>query len=336
MDKYRAGKQRPKVRLHRGIDGRLRSSSVESAESDIGDLWAAQKRIRLAEAIEEDKKRAARQQIRHEEGLVGLVSKQVGGSYSKLKIELFGERTVKRATGTNQHTPGKPKKPDRKSGSFDSAAPKRQPVVLNLKAAADKLPKIPKKFMMIGGISAAAIVIVSAGAISFVTISHHRKQQALASQANSSHGVNSGQNLQVNSGGGTGGVLRDNPKYQTLLPAGKSIQSLGGWYKTNTTRTGDTHIYSDSINGVKIIVSEQPLPQSYLADPAQKLAVLANSYRAGYKVVSGGTTLYFGTANDKSQYVIFQKSNLLFIVTSSGKIPYAGWEAYIASLQPSS
>jgi hypothetical protein len=58
---------RPLRRLIRGADGRLRSSA-SSSDSDIGDIWAEQKRIRLAEAIEADKKRADKVARRRQAG----------------------------------------------------------------------------------------------------------------------------------------------------------------------------------------------------------------------------------------------------------------------------
>lgn len=55
MDHRAYNNQRPGRRLIRGADGRLRSAT---AGSDIGDVWAEQKRIRLNEAIEEDQRQA--------------------------------------------------------------------------------------------------------------------------------------------------------------------------------------------------------------------------------------------------------------------------------------
>ncbi len=51
----RKQEERPRIRLERGADGRLRRVN---GPTDIGDLWAEQKRIRLAEAIEVDQKKA--------------------------------------------------------------------------------------------------------------------------------------------------------------------------------------------------------------------------------------------------------------------------------------
>lgn len=60
--------KRPRMRLIRGADGRLRPEDGQ----DIGDLWAEQNRIRLREAIEEDKRKAEKKQKRARDGWLGL------------------------------------------------------------------------------------------------------------------------------------------------------------------------------------------------------------------------------------------------------------------------
>ena len=53
--------QSSRRRLIRGADGRLRPAA---AGSDIGDIWAEQKRIRLAEAIQEQQRKAEKKKSR--------------------------------------------------------------------------------------------------------------------------------------------------------------------------------------------------------------------------------------------------------------------------------
>lgn len=54
--------ERQLPRLIRGADGRLRATNATN--DDIGDIWAEQRRIKLQEAIEEDKRRAVKQAAR--------------------------------------------------------------------------------------------------------------------------------------------------------------------------------------------------------------------------------------------------------------------------------
>ena len=79
MDYRGDNNQRPARRLIRGADGRLRSGSDGS---DIGDVWAEQKRIRLNEAIQEDKRRAEKKQKRN------AASKEVTVNISLPKLRL--------------------------------------------------------------------------------------------------------------------------------------------------------------------------------------------------------------------------------------------------------
>lgn len=63
MRDYQRKVERPRLNLRRDADGRLRASS---GEGEIGDIWAQQKRISLAEAIQEDKRRAEKKEQRRQ------------------------------------------------------------------------------------------------------------------------------------------------------------------------------------------------------------------------------------------------------------------------------
>ena len=66
----RSPQERPSLRLNlaRGADGRLRKSE----DTDIGDLWAEQERIRLRQAIEDDKRKVEKKKKRQQDGWLGL------------------------------------------------------------------------------------------------------------------------------------------------------------------------------------------------------------------------------------------------------------------------
>lgn len=63
MREFRRKIERPGPRLVRGADGRLRQAGTTN---EIADIWAEQRRIRLAEAIERDKIKTQKRQRRKE------------------------------------------------------------------------------------------------------------------------------------------------------------------------------------------------------------------------------------------------------------------------------
>lgn len=121
------------------------------------------------------------------------------------------------------------------------------------------------------------------------------------------------------------------PKYQTVLPAGKSIESLGGWTRVSPPSASPVYAFVDRIDGVDIIVSQQPLPDAF----SQSTAVeeFAKNYSADHKLSVEGTDVFVGTSSKGPQSLIFTKSGLLILIKSSTKLDDSKWADYIGSLQ---
>lgn len=122
------------------------------------------------------------------------------------------------------------------------------------------------------------------------------------------------------------------PNYATILPDGKSIAQLGGWKRVSPPNKDPVFAYLDTIDGVAISVSEQPLPKSFLNDPAGQTAELAKNYNATDKVMSGATAVYIGTNIKGPQSVVLTKDNVLVLIKSAGKIEDISWTNYVALL----
>lgn len=249
---------RPRARLLRGADGRLRPADVDGG--NIGDIWAEQKRIRLAEAIERDRKKAdkKKQRIQPKEVVVKI-------GLPKLKLP-------------------------------------RVPRV--------KLPKVSKKLMFLAG---GAVVVLALGITAYSLLGGHKEAKPAAG------GVLNAQNQQ--------------PDYRTVLPAGKSIEDLGGWARVSPPDKAPVFAYVDTIGGVQINVSEQPLPEAFKKDTDSEVNKLAEQFGASQKFVVDGTTVHKGTSAKGPQSVIFAKDGLLLLVRASTELTEEQWAAYISALQ---
>jgi len=120
--------------------------------------------------------------------------------------------------------------------------------------------------------------------------------------------------------------------YQTILPNGKSIKSLGGWERISPMDSDPVYAFADRIGDVSISVSEQPLPPAFSSAPDQQLAQLATAYSATNKIDAGGTTAYIGTNAKGPQSTLFVKKGLLVLIKSQQKIEDKDWITYISSL----
>jgi len=122
--------------------------------------------------------------------------------------------------------------------------------------------------------------------------------------------------------------LASSPSFQAVLPAGKSINELGGWTRVSPPGEPPAFAYSDSIDDVTVRISEQQLPGG-----SQSVAEIAKGYNATNKITAGKITAYIGTSFKGPQSVIFAKNNLLILIGSTATINNDSWVSYINSLE---
>lgn len=122
------------------------------------------------------------------------------------------------------------------------------------------------------------------------------------------------------------------PSFQTVLPSGQSITSLGGWHRVTPPGQDPVFAYSDTIDSVPVSVSEQPLPDAFKRDVPSAVADLAKQYNATVKLKAGDTVVYVGTSAKGPQSTILTKHNLLILIKSKSQIDNSSWTDYVSSL----
>lgn len=123
----------------------------------------------------------------------------------------------------------------------------------------------------------------------------------------------------------------ETPKFDTVVPDGKSIKDYGGWTRISPPDRVPVFAYSDKIGDVTINVSQQELPEN-LRDNGEELEKLSADFNADKKLTVGDITAYIGTSAKGPQSVIFIKDNLLVLIKSTAKISDDQWITYISSL----
>lgn len=128
-------------------------------------------------------------------------------------------------------------------------------------------------------------------------------------------------------------LTRGTPSYATVLPAGKTIDQLGGWVRISPPKANPVYTYADTVDAVHVTVSEQPLPATFKADPAGQVAQLAQSFNANQKFTAADNVqVYVATAENGQQSVILAKNGLLILIKSATSLTTNQWVAYISSL----
>ena len=124
----------------------------------------------------------------------------------------------------------------------------------------------------------------------------------------------------------------DKLEYQTVVPKDKSIQQLGGWQRVSPPDGTPVFAYEDAIDGVRISVSQQPLPDNFIEGTDAQLDALAKSFGATDEIKATGIKVYLGTSAKGPQSAILIKNGLLILIKSEKKIDNQSWAKYAESL----
>jgi hypothetical protein len=134
--------------------------------------------------------------------------------------------------------------------------------------------------------------------------------------------------------GNNGPIGGTTPDYETVLPEGQTIESLGGWTRVSPPDRNPVFAYVDTIERVKVTVSQQPLPADFSNDPDKDVKDLALDFNAKERVVADDATIYFvGTSTKGPQSVILAKGRTLVLIKSPVQIKNDVWSGYIATLK---
>lgn len=287
--------------LARGADGRLRPAS----ETDIGDMWAQQKRLELLSAIKEEEKKKAK----------------------KEKWKRFLKKAKPKVAVTARPTP------------ISKAPPARVPKIDTDEAQIAvtlSLPKFswppvwwPRLLARVRKLTKKQRIIVSASIvfviIFFASFSLYGSQPA-------STKTGDGKDTATMKAQNDKPLPKGSPNYDTLLPQGKNIEQLGGWTRISPPDMSAVYAYVDHIGTVLINVSEQPLPPSFARDVPGETAKLAESYAAKDKLEVKDAVAYLGRSKDGPQSAIVAKGGALILIKSAAEVPLGQWASYIDSL----
>lgn len=120
------------------------------------------------------------------------------------------------------------------------------------------------------------------------------------------------------------------PDFAYSLPKGKESEAEGDVKYDAGKKVVN---FRDSIGGVVITVSQQPLPEGLKEDTDNKVKKLAEDFAAKEVLSTANPTAYLGTSEKGPQTVIFAKNNLLVFIKSAKKIDNHDWAEYITNLK---
>ncbi len=128
-------------------------------------------------------------------------------------------------------------------------------------------------------------------------------------------------------------LTKGTPDYTTVLPAGKTIESLGGWTRVSPPNGNAVYAYVDTVGKATLTVSQQPLPDNFKDDTNAEIDQLAAGYNATQKLTVQGTVVHIGTSVKGPQSVIFTKNKVLVLIKTNIPLDNDQWSAYISQLR---
>lgn len=124
------------------------------------------------------------------------------------------------------------------------------------------------------------------------------------------------------------------PDFKTVLPAGKTIDQLGGWGRVSPANADPAFGYSDMLSGTHIVVSEQKLPDGFASDLNNQLARVVKQFGPIERLTTtDGAQVCIATAASGAQSVATSKDDLLILVRSPSKISDQLWSDYLYALE---
>lgn len=93
--------------------------------------------------------------------------------------------------------------------------------------------------------------------------------------------------------------------------------------------------YGDKVNGITVVVSQQPLPASFKEDPFGQLEKIATSFSATESFAVNDFKVFIGTSAKGPQSLLLIKDKKLIFLRSDSKIPNADWVTYIETMKTS-
>lgn len=123
----------------------------------------------------------------------------------------------------------------------------------------------------------------------------------------------------------------DSPAYPMKTPGGVAIDKLGGWKPVCPPDSTPTYAFTDKLDGVPVVVTQQKLPEDFQQSPTTRIQEIAKNYDTKLSTVNLLT--YLGTNAKGPQSVIATDYRLLILIQSTATIDDDDWVSYLDSFQ---
>jgi len=173
-----------------------------------------------------------------------------------------------------------------------------------------------------------AVVFVSLVAGGF----YHIRSGNMPASVNEVAGVVDSQKPGSDSQGSIGELPKETPLFKILTPADTKYDTLG-IVRVSPEGNEPVYTYVDTVESIKISISQQEVPKSFNYDKNTELARVAKEFQANDVIQIDGIKVFHGISDkNKQQSLLFIKGDLLVFIKSPQKLSDEVWAGYIIGL----
>ena len=225
-------------------------------------------------------------------------------------LEQVFDKASRNSAAQAQNTSTKPQRPasDTKTIAIHLTVPKLDTTKLSPKRYVSRLPKPSRRQIVGSSLVATVLMVGGAGTLLF-----NRSKTSDTPQT------------------GVLAEVTERPSYSYVLPNGDESETESKKVAYNAQR--QVVSFTDTVGGVQVTVSQQPLPAGFQEDTDTKVEKLAKDFSATDVLSTASPKAYIGTSVDGPQTVIFYKADALVFIKSADTIDKPEWAEYITRLK---
>ena len=304
------------IKLVRMPDGSMRPET--DIDTDIGDVWSTQHKIRANETQQEQLTKQQRKQQPKKKLLSKLQKKRTTAPPASVIVPQASVKQASaapKATYKNQVTSNKAPVADSKTTVVVPSE-----IAISVTMPKVRLPKAPKRIAKkaLTGVKSAprwvyalvALAALPAFLITFAAINRNNNTNKPAVQGESKVAV---------------------PDFQTVTPNGDITDTTS--QKINYDASKKVASFTDKLNGYEVTVSMQPIPSTFKPNIGDNVKKVAEQFSANTVLSVDNGSAYLGTSPKGPQSLVGYRGDLLVFMKSERKIEDKAWSDYFNSLK---
>jgi len=119
------------------------------------------------------------------------------------------------------------------------------------------------------------------------------------------------------------------PLFDIVKPAGRDLKKEEVFFDPQRKFAK----FTDDVNGIPTIVSQQPIPEIYKTNPADGAAKIAKDFGAAELISIDGQQVYFGQDEKGPMTMIFAKNGNLVFVSTTKAVDKEALKVYVGNFE---